>query len=108
MSSPACDRRVLRPQPVEALGLASGRGGKCGGSSVGALGHRLKKPSPGQVCYNVGRVELAKTTLRKALSLLGREFPGTSAGAFFQLLLEQSAHASRQKSRGSCPPAEAG
>ncbi|XP_062447271.1 adenylate cyclase type 10-like [Rhea pennata] len=62
----------------------------------------------GEVCYNVGRVELAKTTLRKALSLLGRKFPGTSAGAFFQLLLEQSAHASHQKSRGSCPPAEAG
>ncbi|XP_062447259.1 adenylate cyclase type 10-like [Rhea pennata] len=62
----------------------------------------------GEVCYNVGRVDLAKTTLRKALSLLGRKFPGTSAGAFFQLLLEQSAHASHQKSRGSCPPAEAG
>ncbi|KAM9593456.1 adenylate cyclase type 10-like [Morphnus guianensis] len=36
----------------------------------------------GEVCWRMGHVKLAKKMLREALSLLGRQFPRTSMGAF--------------------------
>ncbi|XP_062457205.1 adenylate cyclase type 10-like [Rhea pennata] len=62
----------------------------------------------GEVCYHMGQTELAKTTIRKALSLLKRKFPMTSTGAALQLVLEKSEHASRKKNRDSSVPQEAG
>uniref|UniRef100_A0A8B9SAV0 Orc1-like AAA ATPase domain-containing protein n=1 Tax=Apteryx owenii TaxID=8824 RepID=A0A8B9SAV0_APTOW len=38
----------------------------------------------GEVCYNMGCMDLAKTTIRKALSLLNRKFPVTSLVAVAQ------------------------
>ncbi|XP_062457207.1 adenylate cyclase type 10-like [Rhea pennata] len=62
----------------------------------------------GEVCYHMGQTELAKTTIRKALSLLKRKFPTTSTGAALQLVLEKSEHASRKKNRDCSVPQEAG
>ncbi|XP_062457160.1 adenylate cyclase type 10-like [Rhea pennata] len=62
----------------------------------------------GEVCYRMGQTELAKTTIRKALSLLKRKFPMTSTGAALQLVLEKSEHASHKKNRDSSVPQEAG
>ncbi|XP_062457146.1 adenylate cyclase type 10-like [Rhea pennata] len=62
----------------------------------------------GEVCYHMGQTELAKTMIRKALSLLKRKFPMTSTGAALQLVLEKSEHASRKKNRDSSVPQEAG
>ncbi|KAM8805413.1 adenylate cyclase type 10-like [Eudromia elegans] len=55
----------------------------------------------GEVCYNMGCLELAERSVRKALSLLKRTFPTTSAGVFFKSLLERSPHACPRKS-GDC------
>ncbi|KAM8805399.1 adenylate cyclase type 10-like [Eudromia elegans] len=55
----------------------------------------------GEVCYNMGCLELAERSVRKALSLLKRTFPSTSAGVFFKSLLERSPHACPRKS-GDC------
>ncbi|XP_062457173.1 adenylate cyclase type 10-like [Rhea pennata] len=62
----------------------------------------------GEVCYHMGQTELAKTMIRKALSLLKRKFPTTSTGAALQLVLEKSEHASRKKNRDCSVPQEAG
>ncbi|XP_062457159.1 adenylate cyclase type 10-like [Rhea pennata] len=62
----------------------------------------------GEVCYHMGQTELAKTMIRKALSLLKRKFPTTSTGAALQLVLEKSEHASHKKNRDSSVPQEAG
>ncbi|XP_068808647.1 adenylate cyclase type 10-like [Struthio camelus] len=62
----------------------------------------------GEVCYNMGCMELAKKTLRKALSLLKRKLPLTSAGVVFQFLLEKSERASHRKNKESSLHQEAG
>ncbi|KGL83667.1 Adenylate cyclase type 10, partial [Tinamus guttatus] len=62
----------------------------------------------GEVCYNMGCMELAEKNIRKALSLLKRPFPSTSASVFFKSLLEKSPHASYRKSRESSSPQETG
>lgn len=108
MSSLSCDHFALRPKAVEALGLESARDLELGVCSVGALWQCLNNPSPVQVCYNMGCMELAKTTIRKALRLLNRQFPVTSAGVFFQFLVEKSEHASYKKSRDFSLHQEAG
>ncbi|KAM9129108.1 adenylate cyclase type 10 [Pangshura tecta] len=51
----------------------------------------------GEVCYNMGQMNLAKKFIRKALILLNRRFPFTLIGVFFKTLLEVSKHASHQK-----------
>ncbi|XP_039341045.1 adenylate cyclase type 10 isoform X3 [Mauremys reevesii] len=51
----------------------------------------------GEVCYNMGQMDLAKKFIRKALILLNRRFPFNLIGVFFKTLLEVSKHASHQK-----------
>ncbi|CAM5134261.1 unnamed protein product [Eretmochelys imbricata] len=51
----------------------------------------------GEVCYNMGQMNLAKKFIRKALILLNRRFPFTLIGVFFKTLVEVSKHASHQK-----------
>uniref|UniRef100_A0A452IIZ4 Guanylate cyclase domain-containing protein n=1 Tax=Gopherus agassizii TaxID=38772 RepID=A0A452IIZ4_9SAUR len=46
----------------------------------------------GEVCYNMGQMNLAKKFIRKALILLNRRFPFTLIGVFFKTLLEVSKH----------------
>ncbi|XP_067173300.1 LOW QUALITY PROTEIN: adenylate cyclase type 10-like [Apteryx mantelli] len=62
----------------------------------------------GEVCYNMGQMELAKKKIRKALRLLKRKFPKTSTGAFLQFVLEKSEHASHKKNKDSSLHQEAG
>ncbi|XP_067388626.1 adenylate cyclase type 10 [Emydura macquarii macquarii] len=51
----------------------------------------------GEVCYNMGQMNLAKKLIKKALILLNRRFPFTLIGVFFKTLVEVSKHASHQK-----------
>ncbi|KAM7162914.1 adenylate cyclase type 10 [Macrochelys suwanniensis] len=51
----------------------------------------------GEVCYNMGQMNLAKKFIRKALILLNRSFPFTLIGVVFKTLMEVSKHASHQK-----------
>ncbi|KAH1166356.1 hypothetical protein KIL84_015528 [Mauremys mutica] len=53
----------------------------------------------GEVCYNMGQMNLAKKFIRKALILLNRRFPFNLIGVFFKTLLEVSKHASHQKNQ---------
>ncbi|XP_064372472.1 adenylate cyclase type 10-like [Dromaius novaehollandiae] len=61
----------------------------------------------GEVCYNMGCTDLAEMTTRKALSLLNRQFPVTSAGVVFKSLLEKLKHASWEVTKASCLHQEA-
>ncbi|XP_065266003.1 adenylate cyclase type 10 [Emys orbicularis] len=51
----------------------------------------------GEVCYNMGQMNLAKKFIRKALILLNRRFPFTLIEVFFKTLMEVSKHTSHQK-----------
>nr|XP_042702922.1 adenylate cyclase type 10-like [Chrysemys picta bellii] len=51
----------------------------------------------GEVCYNMGQMNLSKKFIRKALILLNRRFPFILIGVFFKTLMEVSKHASHQK-----------
>ncbi|XP_074994612.1 adenylate cyclase type 10-like [Calonectris borealis] len=65
----------------------------------------------GEASWRMGRVKLAKKMIRKALSLLKRQFPRTILGAFVKSQVEKLPcaawqHSSqRQNSLGSSPPA---
>nr|XP_025035392.1 adenylate cyclase type 10 [Pelodiscus sinensis] len=51
----------------------------------------------GEVCYNMGQMNLAKKFIRRALVLLKRRFPYILIGVVFKTVLEASKHASHQK-----------
>ncbi|XP_074874611.1 adenylate cyclase type 10-like [Buteo buteo] len=61
----------------------------------------------GEVCWHMGRMKLAKKMLREALSLLGRQFPRTSIGAFVKSQVEKLPCASYVARRASSLPQEA-
>ncbi|KAM9593499.1 adenylate cyclase type 10-like [Morphnus guianensis] len=61
----------------------------------------------GEVCWRMGHVKLAKKTLREALSLLGRQFPRTSMGAFVKSQVEKLPYATYVARRASSLPQEA-
>ncbi|XP_049653417.1 adenylate cyclase type 10-like [Accipiter gentilis] len=61
----------------------------------------------GEVCWHMGHMKLAKKMLREALSLLGRQFPRTSIGAFVKSQVEKLPCASSVSRRVSSLPQEA-
>ncbi|KAM9593452.1 adenylate cyclase type 10-like [Morphnus guianensis] len=61
----------------------------------------------GEVCWRMGHVKLAKKMLREALSLLGRQFPRTSTGAFVKSRVEKLPCATYVARRASSLPQEA-
>ncbi|XP_076219588.1 adenylate cyclase type 10-like [Aptenodytes patagonicus] len=61
----------------------------------------------GEVCCHMGRLKLAKKMIRKALSLLKRQFPRTSVGAFVKPQLEKFQCAAYVARRASSLPQEA-
>ncbi|XP_061320284.1 adenylate cyclase type 10-like [Pezoporus flaviventris] len=61
----------------------------------------------GEVCYGVGRTELAKKMIRKALSLLGRPFPRNRAEDFVRSQVEKLQCAAYVARRASSLPQKA-
>ncbi|KAM6234889.1 adenylate cyclase type 10-like [Spheniscus humboldti] len=61
----------------------------------------------GEVCCHMGRLKLAKKMIRKALSLLKRQFPQTSVGAFVKSQVEKFPCAAYVARRASSLPQEA-
>ncbi|XP_050769781.1 adenylate cyclase type 10-like [Gymnogyps californianus] len=61
----------------------------------------------GEVCCLMGRMKLAKKMIREALSLLKRQFPKTSVGAFVKSQVEQLPCAAYVSRRASSLPQEA-
>ncbi|KAF1572969.1 UNVERIFIED_CONTAM: Adenylate cyclase type 10, partial [Eudyptes pachyrhynchus] len=61
----------------------------------------------GEVCCHMGRLKLAKKMIRKALSLLKRQFPQTSVGAFVKSQVEKFQCAAYVARRASSLPQEA-
>uniref|UniRef100_A0A672TKS7 Guanylate cyclase domain-containing protein n=1 Tax=Strigops habroptila TaxID=2489341 RepID=A0A672TKS7_STRHB len=60
----------------------------------------------GEVCCCVGRMELAKKMISKALSLLGRPFPQTCTGVFVRSQVEKLQRATYVARRASSLPQE--
>ena len=60
-----------------------------------------------QVCCHMGRMELAKKMIMEALSLLKRQFPKTSVGAFVKSQVEKLPCAAYVSRRASSLPQEA-
>ncbi|XP_052632500.1 adenylate cyclase type 10-like, partial [Harpia harpyja] len=61
----------------------------------------------GEVCWHMGHMKLAEKLLRKALSLLGRQFPQTSTGTFVRSQVEKLPCATCVARRASSLPQEA-
>ncbi|KAK4809465.1 hypothetical protein QYF61_014777 [Mycteria americana] len=61
----------------------------------------------GEVCCHLGRMKLAKKMIREALSLLKRQFPRTSVGAFVESQAEELQCAAYVARRASSLPQEA-
>ncbi|KAK1191010.1 ADCYA cyclase, partial [Pygoscelis papua] len=61
----------------------------------------------GEVCCHMGRLKLAKKMVRKALSLLKRQFPQTPVGAFVKSQVEKFQCAAYVARRASSLPQEA-
>ncbi|XP_037681356.1 adenylate cyclase type 10 [Choloepus didactylus] len=60
----------------------------------------------GQVCFNMGQMELAKKMLRKALKLLNQVFPYNLISLFLKTHVEKNrkVHSVNQQAQGSSPP----
>ncbi|KAK2521054.1 hypothetical protein Q9966_013157 [Columba livia] len=61
----------------------------------------------GKVCCHIGHRKLAKKTIRKALSLLKRQFPRTSVEAFVTSQIEKLQWPAYTARRASCLPEDA-
>ena len=60
-----------------------------------------------QICCHLGRMKLSKKMTRESLSLLKRQFPRTSVGAFVESQVEKLQCAAYAARRASSLPQEA-